>query len=359
MNLAYQDQCTTPPPLQRILVTRRVVGRGFAAALLCVSLAAPGCVVKGGSESGAEEAIMTEGSTQDGSGGVGTGSGSGDGTTRGPNPTSPTGGPTTDSVDTGHGSTDAASTGDSGPTDGTDGTSSGPTGGDSGSSSGSSDTSGSGSSSETSGSSSSDSGSSSASGSSSGGLAADGEPCGDGTQCYSGFCTDGVCCEQDCTGTCETCNGVSPGECTAIASGTDPDDECEASDATTCGLDGMCNGLRGCRMWAYGTECAPSSCAQDPQGRWNYRRRASVCSGTGSCNAGSVGSCFPYACNQNTGACFSGGCLNNSGYLQCDVKCAYSCANNFCQDPQPTGYGCTFDCNCASNDCDVSDDRCN
>lgn len=37
-------------------------------------------------------------------------------------------------------------------------------------------------------------------------------------------CVDGVCCEADCAGTCETCNRA--GECVPIAEGQDPADEC-------------------------------------------------------------------------------------------------------------------------------------
>ena len=33
-----------------------------------------------------------------------------------------------------------------------------------------------------------------------------GDPCGGANECQSDFCTDGVCCESACVGSCETCN---------------------------------------------------------------------------------------------------------------------------------------------------------
>ena len=66
-----------------------------------------------------------------------------------------------------------------------------------------------------------------------------GQTCGSATECATGFCIDGVCCNSACSGTCEKCNlaGLN-GVCSAVLDGQDPDNEC---------LGGFCNGARACR----------------------------------------------------------------------------------------------------------------
>lgn len=72
---------------------------------------------------------------------------------------------------------------------------------------------------------------------------ANGIGCGDGTECDSQLCVDGVCCASTCEGECETCNASgSAGVCSPQAPGTDPDAEC--------GM-GLCSGASSC---ALGTE---------------------------------------------------------------------------------------------------------
>ncbi len=52
-------------------------------------------------------------------------------------------------------------------------------------------------------------------------------------------CIDGVCCSSLCNQPCQTCNGASPGVCTAYGAGTDPEGECAW--AMTC-----CTGNNSC-----------------------------------------------------------------------------------------------------------------
>lgn len=53
-----------------------------------------------------------------------------------------------------------------------------------------------------------------------------------GSECQSGFCRDGFCCDTSCAGTCQACNRPgSPGTCTSIPTGQDPDDECISGQA--------------------------------------------------------------------------------------------------------------------------------
>ena len=66
-------------------------------------------------------------------------------------------------------------------------------------------------------------------------------PCEVGSECISGFCADGVCCESACMGTCQACiaelTGGADGTCEPVMAGMDPDDECPGGD---CDGTGQC-----------------------------------------------------------------------------------------------------------------------
>ncbi len=83
--------------------------------------------------------------------------------------------------------------------------------------------------------------------------AKNGTACASANACASGFCTDGVCCENACNGTCVSCNQPGrPGKCTAYASGSDPESECGvASDP----CHSTCNGAGACDAPKSGTSC--------------------------------------------------------------------------------------------------------
>ncbi|MFO0593095.1 MAG: hypothetical protein U0441_36470 [Polyangiaceae bacterium] len=69
-----------------------------------------------------------------------------------------------------------------------------------------------------------------------------GQNCGNAGECDSGFCTDGVCCADDCQGLCKACNVAgSLGSCTFVPNGTDPASECN-------GANNNCNGAGACTM---------------------------------------------------------------------------------------------------------------
>src|SRR4029450_13886514 len=80
-----------------------------------------------------------------------------------------------------------------------------------------------------------------------------GEACGCDADCQSGFCADGVCCSTACAGTCKACNVQgSPGICSwGLA----------APAASSCGLDGTCDGSGACRQHVAGTVCKPGTCS--------------------------------------------------------------------------------------------------
>lgn len=84
--------------------------------------------------------------------------------------------------------------------------------------------------------------------------------CTDPTQCKSGFCVDGVCCNAACAGSCQACTATKKGGgvdgiCGNIGNGLDPDGEC----ANGCDGQGACFGTAGAAC-AKGSSCASGIC---------------------------------------------------------------------------------------------------
>jgi len=95
--------------------------------------------------------------------------------------------------------------------------------------------------------------------------AKNGLACGSASACASGFCVDGVCCENACDGTCVSCNQAGrAGKCSAYAVGSDPENECGVG-SDPCRL--ICNGAGACDAPQSGTPCGPCG----------------FCDGTGTC----------------------------------------------------------------------------
>jgi hypothetical protein len=86
-----------------------------------------------------------------------------------------------------------------------------------------------------------------------------GASCLQGSQCASGFCADKVCCESACGGKCQSCAVAgSPGKCTSVPDGQDPDGECAGKDKVCAG---SCDGKGSCSFAAkQGKECAATTC---------------------------------------------------------------------------------------------------
>src|SRR5690606_19453897 len=127
------------------------------------------------------------------------------------------------------------------------------------------------------------------------------------SQCPSGFCTDGYCCNSRCEGLCQSCAVPSAeGVCSFIRSGADPDLEC--SNGAACGL--TCDGEGACGGDAAGKQCAPAACAGS-----SVLLLAATCEATGaSCPARAPVDC-------GAGVCRNAACTDR---CNADSDCAES-----------------------------------
>lgn len=185
-----------------------------------------------------------------------------------------------------------------------------------------------------------------------------GEVCAEGSNCSSGYCVDGVCCEVECGGLCETCNGSVAGTCEPFAELTDPENSCGGY---YCDGNGDC--LGSCReegddckpgfycanvflgfgecepkksdgfACATPDECASANCVD------GYCCNSSCGSACETCDrAGFLGQCtaslpgFDPLCPPSTAFCDGGGgcveCLQNT-----DCPSGQLCLEFVCQDP--------------------------
>jgi hypothetical protein len=173
-----------------------------------------------------------------------------------------------------------------------------------------------------------------------------GKKCQAGTDCATGSCVDGVCCNSGCTGTCQACSAAKKGSgvdgtCGTVKAGTDPDSECPAAGVATCGNAGGCNGATACILYASGVVCAAASCAG------TTLERADTCNGTGTCVAAEPASqdCAPYKCS--AAACTSS-CIVDT---DCASSAYYCTAGHTCATKGATGSMCTTADQCTTNFC--------
>ncbi|HVY40151.1 MAG TPA: hypothetical protein VHM31_19560 [Polyangia bacterium] len=165
-----------------------------------------------------------------------------------------------------------------------------------------------------------------------------GAVCTAANQCASGFCADGFCCNVTCTGPCVSCNQSGRiGTCWPTAMGVaDPHKICTATDKSTCGQTGACDGLGGCAKYAAETVCTPPACSGD---RLNT---AGTCNGLGTCRPQGVQACVPYRCSGS--ACVS--------HCASDADCitGHTCVNGSC-GPKALGQPCSAGSECGSGFC--------
>lgn len=173
------------------------------------------------------------------------------------------------------------------------------------------------------------------------------------SQCQSGMCTNGVCCEVASCGTCRTCGAA--GKCVAVAAGlSDPNGGCQA-DTSSC-VAGGCNGNGGCAVSGLGTICR-QTCTNASGGKSTFSRF--VCDGSAaSCTKPDTtvaADCGEYVCSSAT-ACKTS-CAS-------DLECVsgYYCAAGACVVKKGNGAPCAAATECTAGVCtayyaDTDNDR--
>ena len=162
--------------------------------------------------------------------------------------------------------------------------------------------------------------------------------CSADTDCGSGHCTDGVCCDTSCAGQCEACDVAgSAGTCSPVSGSPRGGRSACASDGSACG--GSCNGVvtNGCTYPGNPTSCRGATCAA------GVATLAASCDGAGSCPAAQTVDCAPLTCGAT--ACL-GGC-------SVDADCASGswCAAGVCTPRKGSGAACGGADQCASGFC--------
>lgn len=165
-------------------------------------------------------------------------------------------------------------------------------------------------------------------------LQANGTACTNGSQCTSGNCTDGVCCDMACTGTCEACTVAKKGSgtdgtCGAIKYDFDPDNEC---------ANGSCSGTGTCQFYngvacASTAECLSNNCVDG------------FCCGnacTGPCQACSAA---------KKGSGLNGVCGVIAANTDPDNECGGMCNGSGACQPQANGNACSSAAECTSGHC--------
>jgi ELWxxDGT repeat protein len=126
--------------------------------------------------------------------------------------------------------------------------------------------------------------------------------CSANADCVSGFCTDGVCCDKKCDGSCQACNlAAKPGICSSVVNAED--DTCKSGNS--CDAMGMCKKTNG-QTCGGGTECASTFCADGVC-------CDKVCNGVCQSCAIKMGTCSPVI-NDEDDTCKT----SSSGVFVCD-----------------------------------------
>ena len=192
-------------------------------------------------------------------------------------------------------------------------------------------------------------------------LAKLGEKCGATSDCLSGFCADGVCCNSACAGQCETCDVPgAAGTCNGINGkprGARPACSDGAGDVCAALACSGADDRTKCVAFANGpgTECAPASCKVD------HASSASSCDGKGKCVAGASTPCGDYGCDATTcktRCAVDGDCATG---LRCDTPskrcvaptatCSTDGTSSLSADRATTTSCAPFRCNLVSGAC--------
>lgn len=149
-------------------------------------------------------------------------------------------------------------------------------------------------------------------------------------ECSSAICSEGLCCDGSCQGSCESCSaavkgGGLDGRCEPVSAGEpDPKHVCVDALANSCGQTGRCDGSRGCALYEAGTTCAAEACTGF----------TGQCSGDGAC------------------VCPSPTCSIDNRFYGATDCAPYSCIGSGCgtecssSEECAAGYGCDRERHC-------------
>ncbi|MBI2388686.1 MAG: hypothetical protein HYV09_03630 [Deltaproteobacteria bacterium] len=171
--------------------------------------------------------------------------------------------------------------------------------------------------------------------------------CTKGSECTSGHCVEGICCDTTCTGPCVSClasrkgPGAKNGVCAAVAAGTNPRGACvpDLAFPSSCRADGLCDGAGACRAFApSGTACGTLGCTSG-------KLTAARCNGSGVCQETTT-DCAPFTCASAT-SCGSS-CSNDA---QCSGAAYCRFSDGTCQPLKVKGVACARSAECALGNC--------
>jgi hypothetical protein len=166
-----------------------------------------------------------------------------------------------------------------------------------------------------------------------------------GMPCASGFCVDGVCCENACAGACQACSaaktGGANGRCRPMPVGTDPDNECPDEGMTSCKRNGSCDGKGACDLYPRGSPCGESSCAAS-------QLTPHACDGKGVCQPGAPQPCPGGFICASTLACKTR-CMAD---IDCAAGAGCDLAAGTCSGMKiAQGQACTANAECGTGIC--------
>jgi hypothetical protein len=151
-----------------------------------------------------------------------------------------------------------------------------------------------------------------------------------GTECDSGVCADGYCCDQVCDGLCERCNDLPfEGACRPTAQPLSWHTRCEGAGDFEPGPCVSCDGVNGktCVISPVGTVCDQPSCQIDQR-----TLRASLCDAAGKCEATPT-PCAPYNCMSLPAPAWAGCGTSCESNGDCAPK--HLCESGACVPPPP------------------------
>ncbi|MBI5515501.1 MAG: hypothetical protein HY909_17100 [Deltaproteobacteria bacterium] len=168
---------------------------------------------------------------------------------------------------------------------------------------------------------------------------APGARCSAPSQCTTGFCVDGVCCDAACDGQCEACDTSGrSGMCTSVIGPPRGSRmPCTGMAGDVCA--GVCDGMnrRTCRYPPTGTSCRLPSCID------GVATLAATCDGVGNCPMASTTPCMPFTCGE----------LECRTECRTDADCAMGnvCVMGVCMGRRPNGGMCSAASECVSGFC--------